>query len=114
VVFNLLSLEKFGPTVKPGGIVIYDSTVIQSPPELDGVRVIGVPMTQVALDLGKRMVKNIVALGALQAVTRLFPAESFSLALDQALHGDCSMLELNKEAFARGGQAALEVEAGIG
>ena len=32
VAFNAPSLERFAPTVRPGGIVIYDSSVIEAPP----------------------------------------------------------------------------------
>ena len=49
VAFNAPSLDKFGPTVRPGGIVLYDSSVIKRPPELDAsVRLLGAPMTEIA------------------------------------------------------------------
>jgi 2-oxoisovalerate ferredoxin oxidoreductase beta subunit len=106
VAFNQPSLDKFGPTVVPGGTVLYDSGVTATVPSLqDGVRALGVPFTQIASDLGKKMVKNVVALGALQAATRLFPAESFLAVLRTMLQKDCALLELNEEAFARGGEA---------
>ena len=51
------------------------------------------------------MVKNVVALGAFQAATRLFPPQSFLLTLEKALKDKCAMLELNEEAFRRGAEA---------
>jgi Pyruvate/2-oxoacid:ferredoxin oxidoreductase gamma subunit len=106
VAFNPPSLEKFGPAVQDGGIVLYDSSVIPDPPTLDpGVTMVGIPCSDIARDLGKRMVKNVVALGALQAATQLFPPDSFKLTLAQALKSDCAILELNEEAFARGAKA---------
>ena len=106
VAFNPPSLEKFGPTVQPGGIVIYDRSVIPEPPRLDPrVKMVGVPCSEIAREMGKVMVKNVVALGALQAATNLFPKESFLLTLKQALKSNCELLALNEEAFARGGQA---------
>ncbi len=106
VAFNPPSLEKFGPQVRPGGIVIYDRSVIPSPPELDpSIKMVGVPCTQIAQDLGKKMVKNVVALGAMQAATQLFPTESFLATMRQALQHDCAMLALNEEAFAWGVRA---------
>jgi 2-oxoisovalerate ferredoxin oxidoreductase beta subunit len=96
-------LEKFGPTVQPGGTIIYDSSAISRLPTLDdGVKLYGVPFTQVATDLGKTMVKNVVALGALQAATQLFPPESFLTVMREALQKDCSLLALNEEAFGWG------------
>jgi Pyruvate/2-oxoacid:ferredoxin oxidoreductase gamma subunit len=100
VVFNAPSLQKFASTVQPGGIIVYDSSVISEVPKLDpSVKVYGIPFTQIAVDLGKKMVKNIVALGALQAATDIFPKESFITAIGQALHDKCSLIPLNEEAF---------------
>ncbi|MGZ8869198.1 MAG: 2-oxoacid:acceptor oxidoreductase family protein [Thermoanaerobaculia bacterium] len=105
--FNAPSLAKFGPTVKPGGTIIYDSSVIADPPPPPaGVKQIGAPFTETALALGKIVVKNVVALGALQAATNLFPAETFLTALRQMLKEKAKVIPLNEEAFAKG-QAAV-------
>ena len=110
VVFNAPSFEKFAPTVRPGGTVLYDKTVIKDVPKLDkDIRVIGVPFTQIAYDLGVTKVKNVVALGAAQAATRLLERESLLAALEQAMHGDCAMLELNQHAFSLGMEAVHPV-----
>jgi 2-oxoisovalerate ferredoxin oxidoreductase beta subunit len=106
VAFNAPSLAKFGPTVRRGGTVIYDSSTIEHPPGLDpSLRLLGVPLTEIATDLGKPMVKNVVALGALQAATRLLPAESLLAALRQALKADCALVAVNEEAFGWGQRA---------
>ena len=103
VAFNAPSLAKFAPDVVPGGTIVYDSSVIHDVPKVaDGVRVVGVPFTEIAVDLGKAMVKNVVALGALCAATRIFPEESFKTALRQALKDKCALIPLNEEAFAWG------------
>ncbi|MDH3459076.1 MAG: 2-oxoacid:acceptor oxidoreductase family protein [Gemmatimonadota bacterium] len=103
VAFNAPSLGKFAPTVQRGGTVIFDSSVISKVPDLDpSIRVHGVPFTEIATDLGKKMVKNVVALGALQAATKLFPRETFVAVMEEALKKDCALFELNKEAFAWG------------
>jgi 2-oxoisovalerate ferredoxin oxidoreductase beta subunit len=110
VAFNAPSLEKFGPTVQPGGTIIYDSSVIASPPELDpSVTMVGVPCTEIAMDLGAARVKNVVALGALQAASQLFPRDSFLTAIRQALQNNCAMIELNEEAFGWGIKAFEEM-----
>lgn len=109
VAFNAPSLAKFGPTVVPGGTIVYDSTVISEVPHFDGnPHVFGVPCSEIAVGLGKRMVKNIVALGALQAVTRMFPQETFLNAVRQALRSNCAVIPLNEEAFAWGVKAIRE------
>jgi 2-oxoisovalerate ferredoxin oxidoreductase beta subunit len=103
VAFNAPSLAKFGPTVAPGGTVIYDSSVIHEVPALPaGVTAVGAPFTEIAADLGKVLVKNVVALGALQAATGLFPKDTFLTAIRQALKEKCAMIPLNEEAFGWG------------
>ncbi len=109
VAFNAPSLAKFGPTVVPGGTIIYDCSVISEVPRLEGhPHLYGVPCSEIALGLGKKMVKNIVALGALQAVTQLFPEETFLTAVRQALACNCAMIPLNEEAFGWGVRAIRE------
>jgi len=104
VAFNAPSLAKFGPTVRPGGVTVYDSSVIADVPEglADGVRTVGVPFTRLATELGNVLVKNVVALGALQEVTRLFPQETFLTAIRHALGGKTDLIPLNEQAFAHG------------
>jgi 2-oxoisovalerate ferredoxin oxidoreductase beta subunit len=110
VAFNAPSLAKFGPAVVPGGVVIYDSSVVKDPPHLPGVKVVPVPCTEIAHDLGKMVVKNVVALGALQAAVRIFPAETFLAALRQALAGKPSLVALNEQAFEAGRDHALALD----
>lgn len=109
VAFNAPSLAKFGPAVVEGGTILYDSSVIPEAPSLDGrVKMCGVPFTEIAVSLGRRVIKNVVALGALQAVTNLFPEETFLAAIRQALASKCAMIPLNEEAFRWGRKAVLE------
>ena len=107
VAFNAPSLVKFGPQVRPGGFVLYDSTVVHEvPPLAPGVKVFGVPFTAIARDLGKVMVKNVVALGALQAATRILPAETLLNALRTALKDRTALVPVNEQAFRLGDQGA--------
>jgi Pyruvate/2-oxoacid:ferredoxin oxidoreductase gamma subunit len=109
VAFNAPSLAKFGPTVRPGGTIVYDSSVIGAVPDTvaDGVRVVGAPLSAVAHELGSAQVKNVVALGVLQGLTQLFPAETFLAAIRAALNGKRALVELDERAFARGVELAL-------
>ena len=108
IAFNAPSLGKFAPAVRAGGTIIYDSSVIEDPPAMPpGVTAHGVPLTRIATRLGMPLVKNVVALGALQAATHLFPAETFLTAIRQALKGKAAMIALNEEAFEQGGNAIV-------
>jgi 2-oxoisovalerate ferredoxin oxidoreductase beta subunit len=109
VAFNSPSLQKFGPTVKAGGVVIYDSSRITDvPPLKEGVKAYGVPCAEIAQSLGYPMVKNVAALGAMQEATRLLPVESFLTAIRISLGENCAMIEVNEEAFRWGVKAVRE------
>jgi 2-oxoisovalerate ferredoxin oxidoreductase beta subunit len=109
IAFNAPSLEKFAPAVRAGGTIIYDSSVIADPPAMPRtVTAYGVPLTRIAADLGNPLVKNIAALGALQAATRLFPAATFLTAIRQMLEHKGALVALNEEAFERGRRAIDE------
>ncbi len=106
IAFNAPSLMKFGPHVAAKGIILYDNSVITNPPNFNhGVRMFGIPFTQIGMDLGKVLVKNIVALGALQAATEIYPKETFLTAIRQSLKDKCAMIPLNEEAFEWGVRA---------
>jgi 2-oxoisovalerate ferredoxin oxidoreductase beta subunit len=113
VAFNAPSVAKFGPHVVEGGVVVYDSSVVPSlPPLRPGVKAVGVPFAQIAASLGKIIVKNIVALGALTEASRLFPPETFLTAVRQALADKAKLIPLNEEAFALGMKKAAEAAKG--
>jgi 2-oxoisovalerate ferredoxin oxidoreductase beta subunit len=101
--FNQPSLMKFGLTVRENGIIIYDSSVVKDEPEVhSSVKMYGVPFSEIAVQLGKVVVKNIVALGALQAASGLFPADSFLTAVRRALKHKAKLIPMNEEAFKKG------------
>ncbi len=115
VAFNAPSLMKFAPTVRKGGVIIYDSTVIEDlsklPALAPGIRMVGVPLTQLALGLERPMVKNIVALGAIQSVTQAFPVETFLSTIRTVLKDKPALLPLNEAAFAAGVRHAALIPA---
>lgn len=107
VAFNAPSLAKFAPTVAEGGLIIYDSTLIPAPGPLPaGRRVLPVPFSMLAANLGRPVVKNVVALGALQAATDLLPASALLDTLRHVLKDKAALMPLNEAAFAAGQQAA--------
>jgi Pyruvate/2-oxoacid:ferredoxin oxidoreductase gamma subunit len=101
--FNAPSLDKFAASVKPGGIIIYDSSVIERAPNLGrDVRLVPVPCATLAQELGNVLVKNVIALGALQAAAQLLEPESFLTALRIGLQKKKALVPINEAAFRRG------------
>jgi 2-oxoisovalerate ferredoxin oxidoreductase beta subunit len=109
VAFNAPSLDKFVSTVRSGGVVIYDSSVIATAPALPpGVKAYAVPCAEIAKSLGSTLVKNVVALGALQEATQVLAEESLLTALRLSLADKATMIPVNEEAFRWGVKAVRE------
>jgi len=56
------------------------------------------------------VVKNVVALGALQEATNLFPKDTFLTAIRTALKEKCAMIPLNEQAFEWGAKLVRELK----
>ena len=85
VALNGPSLDKFASYVKPGGLILVDSTLVKSVPMRQDVRFIPVPASGIASDSGNMTFAAIILLGSLSAATGCFKRESFEKALYDAL-----------------------------
>jgi len=85
VVMNNPSLEKFESWLKPGGILIYDSSMIQKKPNRTDIKAFGIPATQLANEAGNKTYSNIYLLGKLIKETGCVKVESFEKALYSVL-----------------------------
>jgi 2-oxoglutarate ferredoxin oxidoreductase subunit gamma len=70
---------RFRPRLRPGGILIFDTVLVQ-PFEADE-NVCGLPATKIAEDLGSRLVTNIVVLGYLVGKTGVVSRDSLEEAI---------------------------------
>jgi len=64
VAMTLPSMLKFEPTLKPGGIMFLNTSLIHQAPKRDDITVYEVPVSDLAHDLGNPRVANIIMLGA--------------------------------------------------
>ena len=99
IAMNRPSLEKFEEELEPGGVLIYDSSLIDVEPTRDDIRVYAVPATKIADGLGSGKVANVVMVGALAKVLG-FPG-------DEALEGIVGKLG-RSEAIRSANLAALK------
>ncbi len=81
VVFNIPSMTKYEDTVTPGGLLIYNSSLINHSPKRADIRYLAVPANDIAGKLGNARMANMVVLGALIAATGLLPLEAVCQAL---------------------------------
>jgi 2-oxoglutarate ferredoxin oxidoreductase subunit gamma len=101
---NQKSLDTYLFDLKPDGLLIVDSTLVV---EFPATRAFAIPFTQIARDrLGKEMVANIVALGALATLTGAVSLKSLEAATLSRVPPGTG--ELNKKALAEGMAAAQQ------
>src|SRR5690554_2785131 len=81
IVMNLPSLERFESTIKPGGLLLYNTTLIEQKPKRTDIRIIGVPANEVADRLGNARVSNMVMLGALVEAAQIVKVSSIEESL---------------------------------
>jgi len=100
VVMSQEAYKKFGPQLKPGGILITEQELVQVGEVPSGVRMYGVPATRLAEELGRKMVLNIVMVGFFGAVTGLLAPEALRRAVADSVPP--TFEKLNLQAFDKG------------
>ena len=108
IAMNKASLDKFAPRLKNGGLLIMNSSLIDTEPQLDEtVEVIAVPADELAVQLGNKKAANMVALGAyLQKRRHLTPAAATEALPDVLAERYHKTLPVNAEALRRGADFA--------
>jgi 2-oxoglutarate ferredoxin oxidoreductase subunit gamma len=108
IVFNEPSLAKFEPMVKPGGLLIINSSLVNSKATRKDIKVLYVPCNEIAGELGNAKIMNMVALGAFAAATGAMSVDAIARALPKVykkLNHD--LIELNVKALKRGAEFKL-------
>lgn len=110
VVMNNPSLMRFGNAVRPGGIIMINSSLVQAQLNRDDVTVVPLAVSDLAHELGEDRSANIVMVGAFAEATGVLSIEAIKEALaETGLGKKEKVLELNRRALEVGAQAAREV-----
>ncbi len=109
IIMNRPSLDKFEKTLKPGGLLVLNTSMCDKEPARRDIKVIKVPATDIASQLGNTRVANMVALGAFLAVEPVVKVESVVQALQEHLpQHQKKHVPLNRQALAAGMARAKE------
>lgn len=85
IAMNQPSFDKFLAMVKPGGIVVADTSMVADLTEREGVRVVGIPATKIAEEAGLKGMANIVLLGKLFSEEPFCSRESLEAAINKCI-----------------------------
>ncbi len=108
LLLNPLSFEKYAGKVKQGGVCIVNSSLVDTTGvELPGIKIIPVPMNQIALEMGDVRMVNMVACGAYGEMSGALALSSLEAALKKALpERNHRLIPANVTAMAAGAAAA--------
>jgi len=103
VALNQPSLDKFGPSARPGALVIINSDMCPHGCKRDDVELISAPMSAIAKEIGSQMVLNMVAIGVLIAKSKLVEYKTIEDDLNKYMKAkNPELLELNLKAIKKG------------
>lgn len=109
IAMNLPSLDKYESLVKPGGILVVNSSMVNRKVERKDVTVINIPANDIAEALGSKRSVNMVMLGALLGNMDLLSLEAVETALEGHMkERHKKFLKANKEALRKGAEYQAE------
>lgn len=110
IALNLPSLDKFEPTIKPGGLLVINSNMVNRKSLREDIRSCEVPANRIAEEMGNSRMANLVALGGYIAASCVVSPESIIDCLSKPFSGEKSrLIPANAEAF-KAGLTRSEIE----
>lgn len=105
IAMNRPSLDKFGKSVIPGGLLLINSSLIEEKVDRDDIDVYYIPANEIADDLGNSRVANMVILGAYLKKTGIVSTDSVIESLRKVLGPSKErFIPINREALKRGAE----------
>lgn len=102
VVMNKPSLIKYENMLKPGGVLISNRSLIDSPSKRRDIRVVNISMTDIAAKLGTTRSANMIAVGALVRHSKTLSLRNIVNALREVFKDKEDLFIMNKKALERG------------
>ena len=72
---NLPSMLKFEPTLKPGGVLLLNKSIIHQDAKRSDIKVYEIPANDIAAELGNPKIVNMIMLGAFVRTTGIVSAD---------------------------------------
>jgi len=81
--FNRPSLDKYEPLVRPGGVLVVNSSMVDRPATRKEIDCVALPASEMAERIGDKRLTNMVMLGALLAHLPVLPLEALERAISE-------------------------------
>lgn len=100
IILNEPSLKKFADKIKEGGTLLYNSSLITEKVEKENVNVYGLPVNELATELGNLQIANMIMLGAYLELNQEYSPELVQKVLINRLgEKRKGLLEINLKAI---------------
>jgi len=100
IVMSQHAYNEYAENIKPSGIIIMDPDMIPHEKELISVKIFRIPATKIAEELGRKIVANIVMLGAFVVITGILDKNAVKESIKTNIPKGTE--ELNLTAFEKG------------
>ena len=107
IVLNKPSLDKFESVLKPGGVLLINSSLIERKTSRDDVKVFYIPANEIAAKLGNSKVANMIMLGAFVEASGIVEKKSIIEAFGKVLgERKAHLIPVNEKAYDEGAALA--------
>ncbi|MBW1803675.1 MAG: 2-oxoacid:acceptor oxidoreductase family protein [Deltaproteobacteria bacterium] len=111
VIMNRPSLAKYESSIREGGIIVLNSSLIDIEPTREDIEVVKVPANDMAKALGSERTINMIMLGAFVGKTGLTSLTSIMNGLAEIVKGKkASVMTMNRKGLEKGAAYLLEGE----
>ncbi len=110
IALNQPSLDKFESAVKPGGLLIYESSTILNPPTRKDITILPIEATKEASNLNNTKIMNMIVLGAFLKLKPIISMDNILKGLKKVLPDRYHhLIPLNETAIKKGMELASKV-----
>ena len=102
---NRTATEHLG-RVKTGGCLIVNTSLVKDTIQRHDIRIVEIPMNDMAEELGNERTANIIMLGAINAVMGMVDNKSLEHKIESQFAGKQNVVDLNLKAFKMGAEIA--------
>ena len=102
IALNLPSLDKFEDAVRPGGVIVVNTSLINRLPHRTDVTVVAVPANEVAIECGSPKAANMVTLGAYLGASGVVELDQVKVIVAESFAAKPKLVEVNHATLSHG------------
>lgn len=102
IIMNGPSLNKFESKIKPGGLLVLNTSMAARKSKRTDIDIIEAPLTDEAMELGNIRVANMIAVGILAAKKNMFNKDVLKNVIEKMAAGRENLIPINIKAIEKG------------